>query len=749
MRHFRPAAWLRQPWNWILLACLIAFPVFYLAVLSQTPSEPPYTVKLASAHNIPNAASALEAFPPELQAHPQAPVAGDLTPQRQHPLVARVLASLLMQYHYNHPTLNDSASSELLDNYIRSLDYSRLYFLAEDISAFEKYRMALDDSLLDGQVGPAFLIFNKFKQRSGERLAHVSKLLEKEFDFSADENYQPNRENAPWAKSPAALDELWRQRLKNEALELMLTGKDWPAIASTLNKRYANFRIRLEQLGAEDVFQYFMNALSEYYDPHTNYMSPISSENFNIGMRLSLEGIGALLNSEDEYTKVVEIVPGGPADRSKQLWPNDKIVGVAQGDDGKMVDVINMKLDDVVQMIRGKKETVVRLEIIPAGSPAGSPTKTIRLVRDKVVLEDRAAKSDTVEVTQGGHQHRIGVITIPTFYSNLDGRQRGENDYKSTTRDVRRLLAELKEAQVEGILIDLRRNGGGSLQEAIELTGLFIKDGPVVQVRNSNGEVEQQRDPDPSIIYDGPLAVLVDRVSASASEIFAAAIQDYKRGVILGAQTYGKGTVQNLLDLNRVIRSNEADKYGQLKITMAKFYRINGGTTQHRGVIPDIVFPSIYDEADFGESREKHALSWDQIPSTRYTPEDHVSKYLEALRLQSQKRVAANAEFRYLAEDLARLKQEKTENAVSLQESARKNAREKLEAQRLARVNERRQAKGLPPLKKGDTIPRDDNAPDILREESTHVVADLAALTKKDYFAKTGQELKATSEPPK
>lgn len=714
MRHLRSTALLRRPWAWALMACLVALPILNIDIRPNN------------------------ALPMTFRAK-------DLAPERQHPLVAKVLTTLLKQYHYNHSTLNDSVSSELLDSYVRSLDNNRLYFLAADIAVFEKYRRVLDDSLLNGEVGPAFLIFNKFKQRSDERLANVSKLLEKEFDFALAENYQPDRDNAKWATRPEELDELWRKRIKNEALELKMAGKDWASIASTLDKRYTNFRRRIEQLDAEDVFQFFMNALSEYYDPHTNYMSPISAENFNIGMSLSLEGIGALLNTEDEYTRVVEIVAGGPADRSKQLWANDKIVGVAQGDEGKMVDVIGMRLDDVVQMIRGKKETVVRLEIIPAGSPAGSPPKIIRLVRDKVVRQEAAAKSDTVEIMQDGQKHKIGVITIPTFYSDFEGRQRGDDNYKSTTRDVRRLLAELKGAQVDGILIDLRRNGGGSLQEAIELTGLFIKDGPVVQVRNSDGETDQHRDPDPGIVYDGPLTVMVDRVSASASEIFAAAIQDYKRGVVVGAQTYGKGTVQNLLDLNRVIRSNDA-KYGQLKVTMAKFYRINGGTTQHRGVIPDLAFPSIFDEEDFGESTEKHALSWDQIPPVRYMPEDHVSKYLSALRLKSQKRAAGNAEFRYLAEDLAHIKQEKTENAVSLQETVRKNERDQLEAQRLARVNARRKAKGLAPLKKGETIPRDDNAPDILREEGTHVLADLIALSKKDYIAKTGKELKVAPQ---
>jgi carboxyl-terminal processing protease len=663
----------------------------------------------------------------------------DLTPERQHPLVARILSNLLTQYHYNHPALDDSVSSEWLNAYIQTLDYSRLYFLAADIKSFEKYRYVLDDSLSQGQVGPAFSIFNLFKQRAAARYAHVNKLLETEFDFSAAETYQTNRDNAAWAGRPQDLDELWRKRVKSEALDLKITGKDWPDISSTLGKRYENFRKRIEQLNAEDVFQYFINALSESYDPHTNYFSPASSEDFNIGMRLSLEGIGARLNNDGDYTVVVEIVPGGPADRSKQLWPNDKIIGVAQNDTGRWVDAIGMRVDDVVQMIRGKKETVVRLQIIPAGASAGSPPKIVRLVRDKIVLNDREAKSDTVEMVHEGRPFKLGVIRIPTFYSDLEGRQRGTNNYKSTTRDVRRLLAELKNAGVEGILIDLRRNGGGSLQEAVELTGLFIKDGPVVQVKNSDGAVEQHRDPDPGIVYDGPLAVLVDRISASASEIFAAAIQDYKRGVVLGAQTFGKGTVQNLVDLNRVIRMNSEVKYGQLKVTMAKFYRVNGSATQHRGVTPDISFPNIYDHADYGESVEKHALAWDRISAARFTPEDRVSKYLAGLRAKSQKRVAGNVEFRYLNEDLARIKNEKNENTISLQEIQRKTEREQMEAQRLARVNARRQAKGLPPLKKGEAIPRDDNAPDVLREESLHVLADLVSLSRKDWIVKTGQ----------
>lgn len=675
--------------------------------------------------------------------------ASDLAPQRQHPLVARVVANLLTQYHYNHPALNDSASSELLDAYVQTLDYSRLYFLAADIKAFEKYRFVLDDSLTKGNVGPAFVIFNLFKQRAQTRYTYMNKLLAKEFDFAVNESYQPDRENIAWASRAEELDDLWRKRLKSEALDLKLAGKAWPEISSTLNKRYENFRKRIDQLNAEDVFQYYMNALSESYDPHTNYMSPSNSQDFNINMSLSLEGIGARLTEDGDYTVVNEIVSGGPADRSKQLFANDKIIGVAQGDSGRWTDVIGMRVDDVVKLIRGKKETVVRLQVIPSGSSAGNAPKMLRLVRDKIILTDREAKSDTVEITQEGQKYKLGVIMIPTFYSDLEGRQKGEGNYKSTTRDVRRLIGELKSAGVDGILIDLRRNGGGSLQEAIELTGLFIKDGPVVQVKSFDGDIEQQRDPDPSIVYDGPLTVLVDRISASASEIFAAAIQDYKRGVVLGGQTYGKGTVQNLVDLNRVpalsqymLASNDPlgpgkVTFGQVKVTMAKFYRINGGTTQHRGVTPDIAFPSHFDQADFGESTEKHALSWDQISSARFTPEDRVAKYLANLRTKSQKRMTANTEFRYLVEDIARLKKERLENTVTVLESQRKAERDQLEAQRLARVNERRKAKGLVPLKKGEVIPRDDNAPDVLRDESLHVLADLVAASSKDYIAKS------------
>ncbi|MFQ5709163.1 MAG: carboxy terminal-processing peptidase [bacterium] len=637
------------------------------------------------------------------------------------------MAKLLTQYHYNHLMLNDNLSREQLAFYLEYLDRNRQYFLASDISAFDQYRLKLDDAIVTGKLEPAYIIFNTYKKRVEQRLAYVQRRLQEPFDFTKDEYYEIDREKAPWAKNTEELDEIWRKKLKNEALNLKLAGKDWKGIQSTLNKRYANFQKRIDQMNAEDVFQIFMNALSETYDPHTGYLSPRTSENFEIDMKLSFEGIGAQLTTEDDFTKVVRILPGGPADKSKELWPNDKIVGVAQGTHGEMVDVIGMRLDDVVQLIRGHKGTQVRLEIIPANNVPGSPHKTVTLTRDKVDLKEREAKSKTIELVHQGQKYKIGIITIPTFYSDMAAKQRGDKNYKSTTRDVRRLLKQLQAQQIDGLIVDLRHNGGGSLQEAIELTGLFIEEGPVVQVRTSFESLKVDRDPDPAIVYGGPMAVVVNRTSASASEIFAAAIQDYGRGVILGSRTFGKGTVQNLLSLGRFIKYDN-EKFGYLKVTIAKFYRITGGTTQNRGVIPDISFPSIYNEMeDLGESSEPNALPWDQVKPALFTPEDHVSKYLSKLRIKSMKRTAKNPEFQYIKEDIEEYKKES--KLLSLQESQRKSERERLEERRLARINERRVRKGLQPLKKGEEIPKEEKAPDAILDESSHVLADLISLS--------------------
>jgi len=670
--------------------------------------------------------------------------AEELKPKDSHSVAAPVIAKLLRQYHYNHQKIDDALSSETLDLYIESLDRSRLYFLASDISEFEKFRHTLDDIVFSGDLEPVFLIFNTWKTRAEQRIEFATNRLDKEFDFTIDENLTLDRSEAEWAITSSELDELWRKKLKNEALGLKLADQESSKIKEKLKKRYATRLKRINQYNSEDVFQLFINSLSETFDPHTSYFSPVSSENFNIDMSLSLQGIGAQLTTVDEYTKVVRILTGGPADKSKLILANDKIVGVAQGKDGQMVDVIGWRLDDVVQKIRGKKGSTVRLEIIPAESPAGNPPKEITLVRDKVVIEERAAKSDTVEFDHEGRNYKLGVITIPSFYIDLDAQRKGDRNYKSTTRDVRRLIKELQEAGVDGIVIDLRNNGGGSLQEAIELTGLFIKEGPVVQQKDLRGSKKVEYDPDPEIVYEGPLSVIVNRYSASASEIFAAAIQDYGRGIVLGSQTFGKGTVQNLLGLNRFIRFDD-EKVGQLKITVAKFYRITGGSTQHRGVIPDINFPSIYNELNYlGEDKQVHALPWDEISPAMFQSDDRVSMYLSALSFNSKKRLARNTEFQYLLEGIDRYKKEQEKNTISLNEATRKTFSEEREVVKLKRVNERRAAKGVKPLKKGEKIAREDQAPDTLLEESQFILADLIALSDPDHatkIAKTGEKM--------
>lgn len=650
--------------------------------------------------------------------------ASDLAPEKQHPLVSRVIAGLFTHHHYSHKAIDDSASASMLHFYLDDLDPYRSIFLEADVRAFAKYRYQLDDHLTRGDLAPAYEIYNLFDKRFQERIAHIQKTLAAGFDFTANEFYEIEKENMPWAKTPAELDERWRKRLKHEALNLKLNGKSTEEAIASLTKRYTNFQKRVGQNTAEDVFQAYMNALSQVFDPHTNYLSPIASQNFGIDMSLSLEGIGAQLTTEaDYYTMVARIIPGGPADLSKQLMANDKIVAVGQGENSEMVDVVGMRLDDVVQLIRGQKGTTVRLDVIPANMPAGAPPKRVTLVRDKIILKEGEARSDTLTLTHEGRKYVLGLIVIPTFYSDLAAQNRGEQNYKSTTRDVRRLIRELKGAKIDGLIIDLRGDSGGSLQEAVELTGLFIDKGPVVQVRNADGSVKVMPDPDPAVEYDGPLAVLVNRRSASASEIFAAAIQDYGRGVIIGGQTFGKGTVQNLIDLDRFLPNNEA-RLGQLKLTVAKFYRIAGGTTQHRGVIPDISLPSFADDQDIGESAEINALPWDEIQAANYSPKGRIGQYLPLLREKSKKRTALNLEFRFLAEDLERLKKENERTAIALNENMRRQEREQMEAQRFSRENERRVARGLKPLQKGEQAPENQKQPDAVLDESTRILSD-------------------------
>jgi carboxyl-terminal processing protease len=639
-----------------------------------------------------------------------------------------IINTILARYHYKKFNLGDSLSSVIFDRYINSLDYNRVYFLASDIKNFEKYRFQLDDDFKDGNVKPEFLIYNVFMQRMRNRVDYVHTLLKKGFDFSKNEEYEFKRDSAAWPKDETDWNEIWREKIKSDALNLLLAGKNWPSIDTTLQKRYDNYLRAFAQLNNEDVFQIAMNALTESIDPHTDYLSPISSENFKIDMARTLEGIGAQLQSEDEYTKVNEVLPGGPAFKSNLLHNGDKIIGVAQGDKGEMVDVIGWRLNDVVQLIRGPKGTVVRLPIIPAEGGINAPSKEIKLTRDKVKLEEMSVKDDTLDITNDKTPFRFGVISIPAFYIDLDAKAKGDKNYKSTTRDVKKILDELKKEKVDGIILDLRNNGGGSLEEAITLTGLFIKNGPVVQVRSSDGSIDVEDDPDNGIAYNGPLVVLVNRFSASASEIFAAALQDYGRAIIVGENTYGKGTVQNLIDLNRVTRRSD-DKYGQLKLTIAKFYRVTGGSTQHLGVKPDIAFPSAYSAAEFGESSQPSALPWDQIKAAMFTPYGNIKKYVPDLEKKHDARIKTSPLFQDLIADTKELKESLNKNYVSLNLDVRKKEKEQEEEKALERENKLRKMEGLKLLKKGE-VPVDSKKPkDAELEESGYILSDYILMT--------------------
>lgn len=655
-----------------------------------------------------------------------------LQPAQHHPMESQLINSIINRYHYNRIIYTDSLSSAVYDRYLKTLDNGKLYFLADDIKEFEINRFAFLDFIRRGELEIPFNMFNRLILRVDERYTDIKKILENEFDYSIDEEYGYKREDAPWAENKEELFELWRKRIKNDALNLKLTGKEWESIQETLTKRYSNYRKALRQYKSEDVFQLVMNAFTQTLDPHSNYLSPITSENFRINMSLSLEGIGAQLQTVDDYTKVAEIVPGGPAHKSGLLKRDDRIIAVAQGDDGEMVDVIGWRITDVVQLIRGPKESVVRLLILPAKDGVNAVPTEIRIVRDKVILEEQSAKKSLIEVENDGKQKKIGVISIPTFYTNLGS---AEGEFKSTTIDVKKLLDELKAEKVDGVIIDLRNDGGGSLTEAIELTGLFIEGGPVVQVRHSDGKVDVGEDPEPRIAYEGPLAVLVNRYSASASEIFAGAIQDYGRGIIIGEQTFGKGTVQNLIDLNRILPSAKND-YGQVKLTVAKYYRINGGSTQHKGIEPDIKFPSFADAKEHGEGSESSALPWDQIEPTAYTTFSDLSIVFPKLLAKHEARIKENFEFDYLLEDIDEYKITLNRTSISLNEAVRQKEKDEREERRFQRENERRKLKGLQLIDKSDLPEEQDEADeeeddlknDFLLNESANILADFIAM---------------------
>ena len=623
-----------------------------------------------------------------------------LAPLPVHSNTTRNIVDALSSRHYVTTELNDLLSEQIYQGFLEDLDPSKSYLLASDIAEFDSLRYQLDDTLLRGDAKPAFIIFNRYHQRVLARFESILAQLEKGtdvFDFERDEFLELDREEAPWATNNAELDDLWRRRLKNAVLNLRLADKEPEKIQELLLKRYKNRLTRTRQTNSEDVYQLYMNAFTRTYDPHTQYFSPRTSENFNINMSLSLEGIGAVLQQEDEFTRVVSLVPAGPADKSKQVFPDDKIVAVAQGLEGEMIDVIGWRLDEVVQLIRGKKDTIVRLDVIPASSTDSSESKIVKIVRNTVKLEEQSAKSEIIEVEQFGHKRKIGVIDIPAFYIDFQALQKGEKDFKSTTRDVKLLLADLMAEGVEGVVIDLRNNGGGSLQEARTLTGLFIDRGPTVQIRSKSNRVDILNDRDIRTIYDGPLAVLVNRLSASAAEIFAGAMQDYERGVIIGSQTFGKGTVQSLLPMNR----------GQLKLTQAKFYRISGESTQHKGIIPDISFPSNFDLDSIGESTLDGPLPWDQISATSFRTKQMIGPLVTELDRLHKARVTEDPEFTYMADAAAYRKVRAQQTAVTLNESQRLKEKEDSDTFWLALENTKRLQQGLPEIDSLDELQGD------------------------------------------
>lgn len=608
----------------------------------------------------------------------------ELEPMPVHSNTTRNIVDALASRHYVSTLLDDDLSSQIFDSYIDDLDPSKSYFLASDIKNFERLRFDMDNALRRGSVEPAFEIFNVYHRRVIDRFEIIIESLEAgidHYDFTLDESLLLDREESAFATSNSELNDLWRKRLKNAVLNLKLADKEVAATQELLVKRYKNRLARTLQTNSEDVYQLYMNSFTKTYDPHTQYFSPRTSENFTINMSLKLQGIGAVLQREDEFTKVVSLVPAGPAQKSKLIFPEDKIVAVGQ-EDGEMVDVVGWRLDEVVQLIRGEKDTVVKLAIIAAADP--DSTKTIELTRNTVKLEEQSAKSDIIEIEQFGAKHKIGVIDIPTFYIDFQALQAGEKNYRSTTRDVQKLLVELMQQGVEGVVIDLRDNGGGSLQEAKTLTGLFIDRGPTVQIRSKSNRVDILNDRDIRTIYDGPLAVLVNRLSASASEIFAGAIQDYERGVIVGNQTFGKGTVQSLLPLNR----------GQLKLTQAKFYRISGESTQHKGIVPDIEFPNDFDPETIGESSLDAPLPWDKIKATGYRAKRSIVPLLGDLRTRHSERAANDPEFHYLEQALAYRQERRNIKEVSLNEVTRKTEQAAADEFWLSIENEKRLSLG-------------------------------------------------------
>ncbi|WP_106478452.1 carboxy terminal-processing peptidase [Phytohalomonas tamaricis] len=653
------------------------------------------------------------------------PALADIKPTDDGRQASKEVAQSLRYGHYENVTLDDAWSQKAYKRFLHLIDPQHAYLLSSDIGEFADLKVDFNDAVQNGDLDRVYALYNRYQQRLEDRLTWLINRLDQnpQFDFTTNERLALDDEEGDWADDESQLDDFWRKRLKNAALAMSLSDTADDDINEQLKKRYEGQLTRILQTNSEDVLSVFLNSITGSIDPHSDYLSPSRGESFDIQMKLSLEGIGALLQSEGEYVKVSSLVPGGPAEKSGQLKPADRIVAVGQGSAGDMTNVVSMRLDDVVDLIRGPKGSSVRLEIIPAKAVDVTQTRVVEIKRDTVKLEDQAAKSEVIELERDGQTQRIGVITVPAFYVDFDAWQAGESDYRSTTRDVRKLIEDLKQQNVQGIVLDLRSNGGGALQEANSMIGLFIDRGPTVQVRDARGRINLYGDTDRGTAYDGPLAVLVDRLSASASEIFAGAIQDYGRGLILGSQTFGKGTVQTLSDLS----------HGELKMTRAKFYRISGESTQEKGVEPDIAYPNLFDPEEIGESSLDNALPWDTVRPVTYRRYGNPEKYLDTLRERHEARVINEPDFRYLEReaDLARKLREQS-TSVSLNLEQRKREMEAQEAEQLALENQRRQALGLAPIEHWtDARDEDDNQTPIDQaqlNESAEILLDYTHL---------------------
>ncbi len=666
----------------------------------------------------------------------------DLSPTERQRRVSKLVSNVIERSHYRQSPINDPVSALVLDRFIEQLDGGRSYFLASDIAEFERFRYQLDDAVVSGKLEPVFTIFNRFQLRNRERIAHAVALLKTEPDFTLDEYFEFDRAKAPWAKSQAELNEIWRQRVKNDAVSLMLTEKPWSETRDVLQKRYERVLKRTEQVTSDDIFEVFMNAFAHVFDPHSSYFSPRNSEEYKIQMSLSYEGIGASLQLIDDYVTVLNVLPGGPAAASGQINANDRIVAVGEGKNGKLIDVVGWRLDDVVQLIRGKINTVVHLQVLPAGAAPGSSEQHLFLTRNKVTLEAQASSKEVRKVKRGDRELTVGVINVPSFYQDFEAKAAGEKDYRSTTRDVRKLIDELKAEHMDSLVIDLRGNGGGHLTEATALSGLFIPGGPIVQLRETGGRVEVLDDPEPTIAWDGPMIVLVDRFSASASEIFAAAIQDYGRGLVVGQQTYGKGSVQNLYPLDRYALGPDPG-FGQLTVTIGKYYRVTGESTQHRGVQPDISMPTAIDTEEVGESTRESALPWDRIRPVEFGREAQLTSTVAALEQSHQNRIAQDADYVSLLGDLDSFEKLRAQKKVSLNLEKRNAERDELEQARLARENTRRAAHGQPALAKLSELSSADT-PDPTLGEAAEIAADLSGLSG-PYLSKLKAEAEAAA----